>query len=585
MNLIFRVWSYVWPEARKYKTSLALIFIGYTVGIIFDSILKPYIYKEIIDVFVTQDISPKSLHSVLILVVFCVIVIVFHNIGYRVGDYATSYFQSKVMRDLYDSTIKKLFAHSYEFFSNSFSGGIVAKAKRFSKSFETLMDIISFQVWFSFVTLSGVITVLFLEVPIVAWLFLVWTILYLAVTFIFIRKKLTLDEAEAEADSKVISHLADIITNILTIKVFSASRREEISFKKVTQNEEEKRYRAWTFANFQSLVQAVLMGVLQISVLFLNVYLWYNNLISVSTIVLIQFYIFGLFDILWNLGRSITKAMKALSDMKEAVDIFDQHPDIVDSQETQMPAEGNGLIEFNAVSFEYIKGTAVFNNFNINIKPGERVGIVGRSGSGKSTITKLLLRFQDVSGGSILINGQDVREIKQDDLRNLISYVPQESILFHRTIKENISYGKPGASDSEIIDVAKRAHAHEFISNLTKGYDTLVGERGIKLSGGERQRIAIARSMLKSSPILILDEATSSLDSLSEKYIQESFVELMKDRTTIVIAHRLSTIQKMDRIIVLDNGKIVEEGGHQELLNNKSFYYELWIHQNDGFIE
>jgi len=585
MNLISRVWSYVWPEARKYKISIILIFLGYALGIVLDSILKPYIYKEIIDVFVSGDNSPESFHFVISLVLVCAGIMVFYNIGYRVGDYATSYFQSKVMKDLYDTTIKKLFAHSYEFFSNNFSGGIVAKAKRFSKSFETLMDIISFQVWFSIVTLTGVITVLFIEAPIVAWLFLIWTILYLGITVIFIRKKLILDETEAAADSKVISHLSDIITNILTIKIFSAGKREEYSFQGVTSEEERVRSRAWNFANFQNLVQAILMSILQISVLFLNVHLWYNNLISVGTIVLIQFYIFGLFDILWNLGRSITRAMKALSDMKEAVDIFDQTPDILDSRSAKSFTGNNGVIEFDSVSFEYIEGIEVFSNFSLKISSGERIGLVGRSGSGKSTITKLLLRFQDVSSGKILIDGQDIRDIKQDDLRETISYVPQESILFHRTIKENIAYGKPGADDDEIMDVAKKAHADEFVSNLSKGYDTLVGERGVKLSGGERQRIAIARAMLKTSPVLILDEATSSLDSLSEKYIQDSFVDLMKNRTTIVIAHRLSTIQKMDKIVVLDNGRIAEEGTHKGLIAKKGVYYELWSHQNDGFLE
>jgi len=210
---------------------------------------------------------------------------------------------------------------------------------------------------------------------------------------------------------------------------------------------------------------------------------------------------------------------------------------------------------------------------------------VGHSGSGKSTITRLLLRFSDIKRGEILIDDQDITKIKQDELRLKISYVPQESILFHRSIKENIGYAKNNTTEAEIIKAAKKAHAHEFISKLPRGYDTLVGERGVKLSGGERQRVAIARAMLKNAPILVLDEATSSLDSISETYIQDAFNELMKGKTTIVIAHRLSTVQKMDRIIVLDQGKIVEEGTHQELLTKQGFYAELWEHQTGGFLE
>lgn len=226
----------------------------------------------------------------------------------------------------------------------------------------------------------------------------------------------------------------------------------------------------------------------------------------------------------------------------------------------------------------------VLKDFSLTITPGEKVGLVGHSGAGKTTITKILLRFADISEGEVLIDGQSIQKIKQDDLRRKISYVPQEPMLFHRSLSENIAYGKPDASMEEIVAVAKKAHAHEFIEKLSKGYDTLVGERGVKLSGGERQRVAIARAMLKDAPILILDEATSSLDSVSERHIQEALAELMKGRTTIVIAHRLSTIQKMDRIIVMEEGGIVEEGKHEDLLARGGMYAEFWREQAGGFL-
>ena len=244
-----------------------------------------------------------------------------------------------------------------------------------------------------------------------------------------------------------------------------------------------------------------------------------------------------------------------------------------------------GKINFRNITFAYKDGESVFNNFNLEIKKGEKVALVGRSGAGKTTIVKLILRFLDVDGGVIEIDGQDISKVSQDDLRNNIAYVPQDPSLFHRSIKENIGYGKDDVDFSEIVEAAKRAEAHDFILNLSNGYDSLVGERGIKLSGGERQRIAIARAMLKKSPIVILDEATSSLDTLAEEKIQKALLDLTKKTTTVVIAHRLSTIKRMDRIIVFEKGEVVEMGTHKKLLEKEGFYANLWKSQVGGFIK
>jgi ATP-binding cassette subfamily B protein len=496
-----------------------------------------------------------------------------------------SFFESRVMKKLYDFAFAKLLNHSYHFFSSNFSGSIIAKSKRFSKQFETLMDILSFQIWFSIVTTAGILIVLFYKIPILAWIFLGWAILYLLITFLFIRKKIQFDVEEAAADSVVTGKFSDAIINILNIKIFSSDKFEKEKFYQVTDDEEKKRLKAWYFGNFQNLVQSFLMGLLQIITLFVSVYLWYLGRISIGSLVLLQLYLANLFDILWGLGRSLTRAMKVMTDMQEMIDLFDAHVDITDPENPEVLKIRAGCISFKNVSFAYNNRASILSNFNLDIKPGERIGLVGHSGAGKSTLTKVILRFAETSGGSVTIDDQDIKKITQNDLRSAISYVPQESILFHRSLAENISYGKPKATMEEIIEVAKKAHAHEFISKLPQGYDTLVGERGIKLSGGERQRIAIARAMLKNAPILILDEATSSLDSVSEKYIQDALNELMKGKTTIVIAHRLSTIQKMDRIIVLDAGKIAEEGTHSELLEKNGIYSDLWNHQTGGFLE
>ncbi len=270
-------------------------------------------------------------------------------------------------------------------------------------------------------------------------------------------------------------------------------------------------------------------------------------------------------------------------------ELLEQPPDIQDPLNPKAVLLTKGEVRFNNTSFHYEDSAAsqeiLFENFNLHVKPGEKIGLVGPSGGGKTTITRLVLRFLDIQEGSITVDGHDIRTIRQQDLRRAIGYVAQEPLLFHRSIKENIAYGNPRANDNDIVAVAKKSFAHEFIKKLPDGYDTLVGERGVKLSGGQRQRIAIARAMLKNAPILVLDEATSALDSESERAIQQALWELMKDKTAIVIAHRLSTIQKMDRIVVLDDGQIVEEGKHQDLLKYNGLYAKLWQHQSGGFLE
>ena len=570
---------------KKHWVSFVLMFLGYAVGIIAADILRPLVFKEIIDAFSSglnrEIILGQAMHFVFL--IFLIVVV--YNIGYRSGDFAGAHFQSNVMKRLYDFTFERLMQHSYHFFSNNFSGSIIAKSKRFIKQFETLADIVGFQIWFSIVILSGIMLILFFKAPLLAYVFLIWSILYILLTCFFIRKKMHYDSLEASADSLVTGRFSDAILNILNIKIFSSDKKEKINFELVTDDERKKRSKAWFLANLQNVFQSFMMGVLTIVVLFLTVRLWYGGKLSLGTVVLVQLYMSSLFDILWNLGRSLTRAMKAMTDMQEVIDLFDTPIDILDPKKPESLRIREGRVVFKDVSFAYKGGNSVLQNFNLNIAPGERIGLVGHSGAGKSTITKLLLRFVDISEGDILIDGQNIKNVTQNDLRSVISFVPQESILFHRTIRENIAYSRLEATNEEVENIAKKSFAHDFIIKFPKGYDTLVGERGIKLSGGERQRIAIARAMLKNSPILVLDEATSSLDSVSEKYIQDGFEELMKGKTTIVIAHRLSTISKMDKIVVLENGNIAEMGSHRELLDRGGVYAGLWGHQSGGFLE
>lgn len=582
MNLK-RIFYYYWQSTKIYQWYFLALLLAYSVAIISSNIVGPLIFKDIIDMISLKDYNSVVKEDLFGLFFLFTINLLFYNIFYRGGDFLITHVEALGMRDLANTTFKRLSSHSYNFYTNTFAGSLVAKSRRFVSSFEGIVDRIALDFLFIFIKIVGIFIVIFIEMPTVGLAFLGWLIVYCVILFFFIRVKLKYDLVNAEADSKTTAILSDIISNIFNIKIFSSGKRERNYLGQAVENNYKARIRSWNFSNYQLLIQGFMIGFLQIMIIYLSLNLWLKGEITAGTVVLVQTYTILLFDSLWNLSRSVGKFITHLSDAKEMVDIFDKPIDIKDLDNPEELKINKGEIEFKNVFFEYNNNNEVFTDFNLKIHAGEKIGLVGHSGSGKSTITKMLLRFVDIKDGEILIDGQNIKNISQDDLRSSISYVPQEPILFHRSIGENIGYSKDNASKDEIVESSKRAYADEFISKLQYGYDTLVGERGIKLSGGERQRVAIARAMLKNSPILVLDEATSSLDSISEKYIQDSLNQLMDNKTAIVIAHRLSTIQKMDRILVLDNGKIIEEGNHKELIEKNGAYAKLWNHQT-GFL-
>jgi len=325
--------------------------------------------------------------------------------------------------------------------------------------------------------------------------------------------------------------------------------------------------------------------VIEGGLMFGALHFWKLGMLQIGDFVLIQAYLLTTFDRLVSVNRELRRFHDAYADSKEMVEILDTLHEVADKPGAKELKVTKGEVRFNKVGFSFHEEKGVFNDFNLHIKGREKVALVGPSGAGKSTLTKLILRLFDVKEGVIEIDGQNIAEVTQESLRDAISFVPQEPVLFHRTLMENIRYGRRDATDEEVIEAAKKAFCHEFISSLAHGYDTYVGERGVKLSGGERQRVAIARAILKDSPILMLDEATSSLDSTSEILIQRALQNLMVGKTVLVIAHRLSTIMKMDRILALKDGRVVEEGTHQELLMKRGLYASLWSHQAGGFLK
>jgi ATP-binding cassette subfamily B protein len=380
--------------------------------------------------------------------------------------------------------------------------------------------------------------------------------------------------------------VADAVTNSVTVKTFGKEPYEINELHKKNKRFEHLYIKDIGFVVMEGSIRVAIMAIVQIIAIAISAYLVINGRMNIATAVFILTYLQRISSQIFTLGDIINGYDRALLEAAPMSDILANPTTVNDSPNAQNVDLPHPDIHLDNVSYKYEDADdAVLHNINLMIKAGEKIGVVGHSGSGKSTLTHLLLRFSDVTGGAIKIGGHDIRDITQDSLRNHIAYVPQEPALFHRSIRDNIAYGQLSASDQDVELAAKQANALDFINKLPNGINTLVGERGVKLSGGQRQRIAIARAILKDSPILILDEATSALDSESESLIQSALAKLMKNRTTIVIAHRLSTIAKLDRIIVLDNGKISEQGTHQELIALKGTYAKLWNHQSGGFIE
>lgn len=578
----FTVLRYFWPVVKKYKWHYTAMLLSSTIAIFLASVYQPVVYKNIVNTISGNPVSAAQdiWHWFFVLIA----VLLGNSITWRICDFTFLHMKTGAAKDLADMSLGRVLQHSRRFFSDNFAGSLVAKHYRFINELTTITENGIFSFWLTTVSLVGIMVVLFKENNLLASIFLIWALVYIALSIIFAQRQIPYDEKRAAAGSRVTGLLSDIITNIVSVKVFSFLRGELNNFSLMTSEEQRLRLRSGYVYNTHKLIQSIMLLSLEIIAMYVVISLWLKGAVDVGLVVLVQVYITQIDMAIWNLGNSILQLQSSISDTKEMVEIFETPIDIRDPEKPEKVRIKSGAISFNAVSFEYKDGKDVFKKLNFEIPAGQKVGFVGESGSGKTTITNLLLRFEDVQKGAITIDGQDIRSITQDDLRKNISYVPQEPALFHRSIKENIAYGKAGAKDSAVIMASKKAHAHEFIQEFKDGYDTLVGERGVKLSGGQRQRVAIARVMLKNAPILVLDEATSSLDSISENLIQEAFDEAMKGKTTLVIAHRLSTIQKMDRIVVLDKGKIVEDGTHSELLEKGGYYHRLWMAQKGGMI-
>lgn len=573
-----------WNSIKSVK---ALFFFSYILFFIAQlvNVIVPLYYKNFFDV-ISKPADPNTLAPTLVHIV--VIILIFHALNwifYRVGINLFNIMETEVMAKLKQNAFDYMIKHSHNFFANSFTGSLVQKVGRFSRAFESLADSLAFNLIPLIISVLGSVLVTWFIAPTVSIIISVWVIIIVAFSVIFSNWKLKYDTVVAEADSKTTGYLADSVTNNTAVAFFTGHDYESESFREVSSDQAQKTLFSWRLGDITDAVQSLLIVLVEFFVFYFAIKYWALGLVTVGTFVLAQTYIVGLSMQLWGLNRIIRGVYQSLADSKEMVAILLTDYEIRDAPDAKPLIMSKGEIIFNNVSFDFSEDNEVLSNINITIKPGQKVAVIGPSGAGKTTFVRLIMRLYDLTKGSIKIDGQDISKVTQDSLRENISFVPQDPVLFHRTLMENIRYGRRNATDNEVMEAARLAHCDEFIEKLPLKYGTFVGERGIKLSGGERQRVAIARAILKKAPILIFDEATSSLDSYSESLIQDALENLMKNCTTIVVAHRLSTVKKMDRIIAMDGGQIVEDGTHDELVNKDSgLYKKLWDLQVGGFL-
>jgi len=567
----------------KYPWLFSLVFIGSFI-IEAAGVASPLFIKQFIDQISTGDLSDTAITALLLVLVTYGFVTFIGWIGRRIQMISVMNLEARVMVDLYNKAFAHLIGYSHDFFTKNFAGTLQRRVSKYAQSFESVLDIFTFGFFSTGVFAIGVIAVLLQRNMILGLGLLVWTVIFIWIQTIMTRWRQPLRVLRSGEESNVTGILSDSVSNQSTISLFAADAHERGILQDALGKWYQATMRSWNADAWIMGVQGLLAIAIELAILAGAVFLWRQGLLTIGDFVLIQVYILALIDRVWGIGNSMRRLFSAFADANEMIEIFDTPHAVQDVQDAKPLIVAEGGVTIEQVSFGFSKERTILSDFNLAIKPGEKIALVGPSGAGKSTVTKLLLRMYDVTAGAVKVDGQDIARVTQESLRASISFVPQEPILFHRSLRDNIRYGRPDATDEEVIAAAKKAHCHEFIDALPEKYETHVGERGVKLSGGERQRVAIARAILKDAPILVLDEATSALDSESESLIQDALRVLMEGKTVIVIAHRLSTIMKMDRIIVIEDGKIAADGTHDELLKQDGLYNKLWSIQAGSFV-
>ncbi len=567
--------GFLWSVIKPYKWWYLLMIQAPIIGS-FYKVVNSYAVKIVVDAFIASD-KPKYVDLIYPVSVYIGAIIVLET-AWRISHYSWMKSQPFVRADLISRTYEHVLNHTYKFFQSTHSGAITSKIKGVVNGYNNFWMAVHHRLINpTLEILVAIIALAFINIELFFFM-LTWCLVFFPIMIKMSFKVSRLAKVTTDSQHKAMGFVADNITNIFSLFSFSSRKRELKKLDRFLANDTAKKDYDWIKYDLKVAFVGVLFNLIMLSSLFVfMIHLRRTGIISVGDFVFVMTVSYFIVDNIWRASYEISDFLGKMGDFKSSFALLEV-PQEVDHLDAKKIKVEKGDISFKNIYFGHNRD-GVFKNLSLDIKAGEKVGLVGYSGSGKTTLIGLLMKNYIAKKGDITVDGQSIYDVNSDSLRSQIALIPQDTLLFHRSIGENIGYAKPKATKRQIIAAAKKAHIHEFISCLEDGYDTLVGERGVKLSGGQRQRVAIARAILKDSPILILDEATSALDSKTEKMIQGSIDSLIKDKskTIIAVAHRLSTLKNMDRIIVLNKGKIIEEGTHEQLLRNeKSLYRKIW---------
>ncbi|SUA75364.1 Putative multidrug export ATP-binding/permease protein SAV1866 [Nocardia otitidiscaviarum] len=506
------------------------------------------------------------------------------EVCWRIGIHCLNRADALGIESLYIQAMDRLLAQDAAFFHDNFAGSLTKRSLSFATRFEQFVDTLVFEIFAALVPLLFASVILWRYDPRLVFVLIGLIVTTGLIITPLVKRRQRLVDAREESIARVSGHVADSLSNMQTVRAFAAEPQEAAEHRRRVTEQRRKTLISWDYANLRIDTVVAPMFVLT-NVLGLLVALRLVGGKAGVEVVLVAFtYFWNATGIMFQFNQIYRRLESSLTEAAQFTELLLREPEVLDPVDPQPLRPKDFSVRFDKVDFTYPGARPLFQGLELEVPAGTRLGLVGRSGGGKTTITQLLLRMTDIQGGAIRIGGQDISTITQAELRGLIAYVPQEPAMFHRTLRENIRFARPEATDEEIMRAAKAAHVTEFADSLPDGMNTLVGERGVKLSGGQRQRVALARAILRDAPILLLDEATSALDSESELLVQQALWELMAGRTALVVAHRLSTVASMDQLVVLDRGRVVEQGTHAELLRADGAYAKLWQHQSGGFL-